>query len=159
MTMTAAVLDHSGAALPVLVVETVSKAYLVNDGPGELTDIVTSHLVGRGFTPDHRGRHRRPDRRQRRVCDRHHRSRHRAWPGGQLGLGGFFGPKGRDRPCLRDRFGPVVKADFVGLGHDSGHCRQVFLSLAPRFSGPSMLGPSLAPLARGIDLQAKDDSF
>ncbi|MFJ4894975.1 hypothetical protein ACIP5U_34025 [Streptomyces sp. NPDC088788] len=50
MTMTAAVIDHGGAALPVLVAETVSKAYLVNDGPGELTDIVTSHLVGRGFT-------------------------------------------------------------------------------------------------------------
>ncbi|MFF0191252.1 hypothetical protein [Streptomyces sp. NPDC005244] len=50
MTMTAAVLDPDGAALPVLVAETVSKAYLVNDGPGELTDIVTSHLLGRGFT-------------------------------------------------------------------------------------------------------------
>ncbi|MFF3420828.1 hypothetical protein ACFYW9_40220 [Streptomyces sp. NPDC002698] len=48
--MTAAVLDHGGAALPVLVAETVSKAYVVNDGPGELTDIVTSHLLGRGFT-------------------------------------------------------------------------------------------------------------
>ncbi|MFG2435776.1 hypothetical protein [Streptomyces sp. NPDC048508] len=50
MTMTAAVVDHGGAALPVLVAETVSKAYIVNDGPGELTDIVTSHLLGRGFT-------------------------------------------------------------------------------------------------------------
>ncbi|WP_392957411.1 hypothetical protein [Streptomyces sp. LN245] len=48
--MTAAVLDHGGAALPVLVAETVSKAYIVNDGPGELTDIVTSHLLGRGST-------------------------------------------------------------------------------------------------------------
>ncbi|MER5876145.1 hypothetical protein ABT119_09475 [Streptomyces sp. NPDC001910] len=50
MTMTAAVVDHGGAALPVLVAETVSKAYIVNEGPGELTDIVTSHLLGRGFT-------------------------------------------------------------------------------------------------------------
>lgn len=50
MTMTAAVVDHGGAALPVLVAESVSKAYIVNDGPGELTDIVTSHLLGRGFT-------------------------------------------------------------------------------------------------------------
>ncbi|MFF4554388.1 hypothetical protein [Streptomyces sp. NPDC001422] len=50
MTMTAAIVDHGGAALPVLVAETVSKAYIANDGPGELTDIVTSHLLGRGFT-------------------------------------------------------------------------------------------------------------
>lgn len=50
MTMTAAVLDHGGAALPVLVAESVSKAYIVNDGPGELTDVVTSHLLARGFT-------------------------------------------------------------------------------------------------------------
>ncbi|MFF0430370.1 hypothetical protein ACFYUJ_39160 [Streptomyces sp. NPDC004520] len=50
MTMTAAVLDHGGADLPVLVAETVSKAYIVNDGSGELTNVVTSHLLGHGFT-------------------------------------------------------------------------------------------------------------
>lgn len=50
MTMTAAVLDHSGAAPPALVAETGSKAYVVDDGSGDLTDIVTSHLLGRGFT-------------------------------------------------------------------------------------------------------------
>lgn len=49
MTMTAAVLDHGGADLPVLVAETVSRAYIVN-GPGaELTNVVASHLLGQGF--------------------------------------------------------------------------------------------------------------
>ncbi|MFE5730233.1 hypothetical protein ACFQ7A_04875 [Streptomyces sp. NPDC056528] len=50
MIMTAAVLDHGGADLPVLIAETVSKAYIVNDGPGELTSVLTSHLLGEGFT-------------------------------------------------------------------------------------------------------------
>ncbi|MFE7268202.1 hypothetical protein ACFU9B_40395 [Streptomyces sp. NPDC057592] len=49
MTMTAAVVDHGGADLPVLVAETVGKAYVVNDGPGELTNVVASHLLGQGF--------------------------------------------------------------------------------------------------------------
>ncbi|WP_093804070.1 hypothetical protein [Streptomyces sp. Wb2n-11] len=49
MTMTAAVLDHGGADLPVLVAETVGKAYVVNDGSGELTNVVASHLLGNGF--------------------------------------------------------------------------------------------------------------
>ncbi|MEU5610561.1 hypothetical protein AB0H03_17805 [Streptomyces sparsogenes] len=49
MTMTAAVLDHGGADLPVLIAETVGKAYIVNDGPGELTSVVASHLLGSGF--------------------------------------------------------------------------------------------------------------
>ncbi|MCQ8194628.1 hypothetical protein [Streptomyces rugosispiralis] len=49
MTMTAAVLDHGGADLPVLVAETVGKAYIVQDGPGELTNVVASHLLGQGF--------------------------------------------------------------------------------------------------------------
>lgn len=49
MTMTAAVLDHGGADLPVLVAETVSKAYVVNNGSGELTNVVASHLLGNGF--------------------------------------------------------------------------------------------------------------
>ncbi|MFG3207939.1 hypothetical protein [Streptomyces sp. NPDC048192] len=50
MTMTAAVLDHGGADLPVLVAETVGKAYVVTDNPtGELTNIVASDLLARGF--------------------------------------------------------------------------------------------------------------
>ena len=50
MTMTAAVVDHGGANLPVLVAETVSKAYVVTDSPtGELTNVVASHLLGQGF--------------------------------------------------------------------------------------------------------------
>lgn len=49
MTMTAAVLDHAGADLPVLVAETVGKAYVINDGPGELTNVVLSDLLGKGF--------------------------------------------------------------------------------------------------------------
>lgn len=50
MTMTAAVLDHGGADLPVLVAETVGKAYVVTDNPtGELTDVVASHLLAQGF--------------------------------------------------------------------------------------------------------------
>ncbi|MBT2469378.1 hypothetical protein J7E97_16215 [Streptomyces sp. ISL-66] len=50
MTMTAAVLDHGGADLPVLVAETVGKAYVVTDNPtGELTNVVASHLLGCGF--------------------------------------------------------------------------------------------------------------
>ncbi|WP_431776318.1 hypothetical protein [Streptomyces cucumeris] len=49
MTITAAVLDHGGADLPVLIAETVGKAYVVNDGPGELTNVVASHLLGQGF--------------------------------------------------------------------------------------------------------------
>ncbi len=49
MTMTAAVLDHGGADLPVLVAETVGKAYVVNNGSGELTNVVASHLLGNGF--------------------------------------------------------------------------------------------------------------
>lgn len=49
MTMTATVLDHGGADLPVLVAETVGKAYVVNDGSGELTNVVASHLLARGF--------------------------------------------------------------------------------------------------------------
>ncbi|MFD5236070.1 hypothetical protein [Streptomyces tendae] len=50
MTMTATVLDHGGAALPVLVAETVGKAYVVTDNPtGELTNVVASHLLGQGF--------------------------------------------------------------------------------------------------------------
>ncbi|MEU0074074.1 hypothetical protein ABZ027_31735 [Streptomyces sp. NPDC006332] len=49
MTMTASVLDHGGADLPVLVAETVGKVYIVNDGPGELTNVVASHLLGQGF--------------------------------------------------------------------------------------------------------------
>ncbi|AEY94366.1 hypothetical protein SHJG_p251 (plasmid) [Streptomyces hygroscopicus subsp. jinggangensis 5008] len=49
MTMTAAVLDHGGADLPILVAETVSKAYVINDGSGELTNVVASHLLGNGF--------------------------------------------------------------------------------------------------------------
>ncbi|MGW3563530.1 hypothetical protein ACWDSL_06455 [Streptomyces sp. NPDC000941] len=49
MTMTAAVLDHGGADLPVLVAETVSQAYIIN-GPGaELTSLVASHLLGQSF--------------------------------------------------------------------------------------------------------------
>ncbi|MEU5647189.1 hypothetical protein [Streptomyces milbemycinicus] len=49
MTMTAAVLDHGGAALPMLVAETVGRAYVVN-GPGaELTNVVASHLLAQGF--------------------------------------------------------------------------------------------------------------
>ncbi|WP_328974021.1 hypothetical protein [Streptomyces sp. NBC_00239] len=50
MTMTAAVLDHGGADLPVLVAETVGKAYVVTDNPtGELTNVVASHLLAQGF--------------------------------------------------------------------------------------------------------------
>ncbi|MFD9714444.1 hypothetical protein ACFWBR_41485 [Streptomyces sp. NPDC060006] len=49
MTMTAAVLDHGGTDLPVLVAETVGKAYVINDGPGELTNVVASHLLAQGF--------------------------------------------------------------------------------------------------------------
>ncbi|MFD8621678.1 hypothetical protein [Streptomyces sp. NPDC059513] len=50
MTMTAAVLDHGGADLPVLVAETVGKAYVVSDSPtGELTNVVASHLLSQGF--------------------------------------------------------------------------------------------------------------
>lgn len=49
MTMTATVLDHGGADLPLLVAETVGKAYVVNDGSGELTNVVASHLLARGF--------------------------------------------------------------------------------------------------------------
>ncbi|MET9777644.1 hypothetical protein ABZ023_25865 [Streptomyces sp. NPDC006367] len=49
MTMTAAVLDHGGADLPVLVAETVGKAYVVSEGSGELTNVVASHLLGNGF--------------------------------------------------------------------------------------------------------------
>lgn len=55
MTMTAAVLDHGGINLPVLVAETVAKAYAFDgpSGPGpipELTSLVTSSLLGDGFT-------------------------------------------------------------------------------------------------------------
>ncbi|KAB7833532.1 hypothetical protein [Streptomyces mobaraensis] len=51
MAMTAAVLDHGGADLPVLVAETVSKAYLVNGGPAaELTSAVAAALLGQGFS-------------------------------------------------------------------------------------------------------------
>ncbi|MGW1101306.1 hypothetical protein ACWD64_37885 [Streptomyces antibioticus] len=50
MTMTAAVLDHGGADLPILVAETVGKAYVVTDNPtGELTNVVASHLLAQGF--------------------------------------------------------------------------------------------------------------
>ncbi|MGW2421359.1 hypothetical protein ACWC0C_19295 [Streptomyces sp. NPDC001709] len=50
MTMTAAVLNHGGADLPVLIAETVGKAYVVNDSPtGELTNVVASYLLGCGF--------------------------------------------------------------------------------------------------------------
>ncbi|WP_438297802.1 hypothetical protein [Streptomyces sp. HUAS TT7] len=50
MTMTAAVLDHGGADLPVLVAETVGKAYVISDSPtGELTNVVASHLLSQGF--------------------------------------------------------------------------------------------------------------
>ncbi|NMI63189.1 hypothetical protein [Streptomyces sp. RLA2-12] len=55
MTMTAAVLDHDGTNLPVLVAETVAKAYAFDgsSGPGpipELTSVVASSLLGDGFT-------------------------------------------------------------------------------------------------------------
>ncbi|MFJ2406674.1 hypothetical protein ACIOUE_35845 [Streptomyces xanthochromogenes] len=50
MTVTAAVLDHGGADLPVLVAETVGKAYVISDSPtGELTNVVASHLLSQGF--------------------------------------------------------------------------------------------------------------
>ncbi|MFJ2561248.1 MULTISPECIES: hypothetical protein [unclassified Streptomyces] len=65
MTMTAAVLDHGGATLPVLVAETVSKAYAFDDssGPGpmsELTNLVASSLLGDGFTLISRIKHAPP---------------------------------------------------------------------------------------------------
>ncbi|MFD3907837.1 hypothetical protein ACFXOL_10990 [Streptomyces californicus] len=51
MTMTAAVLDHGGTDLPVLVAETSVKAYLISDSPtGELTNVVASYLLEQGFT-------------------------------------------------------------------------------------------------------------
>ncbi|MFB6608661.1 hypothetical protein [Streptomyces noursei] len=51
MTMTAAVLDHDGSDLPVLVAETVGKVYVISDSPtGELTNVVASHLLEQGFT-------------------------------------------------------------------------------------------------------------
>ncbi|MEU0032045.1 hypothetical protein [Streptomyces sp. NPDC006335] len=50
MTMTAALIHHGSTPLPVLVAETVSKVYLVHDGPQtELTSVIPSHLLSCGF--------------------------------------------------------------------------------------------------------------
>lgn len=69
MTMTAAVLDHGGATLPVLVAETVSKAYAFDGTTGpapmpELTNVVASSLMGDGFTLGGRGGAPHPGERQ-----------------------------------------------------------------------------------------------